>query len=309
VRRLKFEVGIENGGKFFRRVVDDIQSVINKYNGIANLFYNPYKFSNQINYFIFDLDGVTSYEDNNALCEYFSDFQHVHVFSGRKGFHFYLKIKPIPLNEMTKLYFMGFINYMRDELQLKSWDYNTSIRLATGNGLIRIPNTIHLNGRYCTYVPCRADFNTILKDSEHPNPLIVHHGKEYDITVYVDYSRKVKDVSFEVTSYKIDDVELSTVSEIVRPCVFRQAYAKKPDHFIRTQFALELIYLGYDVESVVNILRKMGWENFDYNISKYHVIKLYEKVKQKKLFPASCSVLKQRRIGCNTCEYHNWWYD
>ncbi len=303
------EVGIETDGRFLRKNVVSIQDVVDRYNGIANLFYNPYKYRDYVDYFIFDLDGPTSFEDNNKLCKYFNKFQHVHVFSGKKGFHFYLKIKPIPLNDMLRVYFMGFVNFVKDEIELGSWDYNTSIRLATGNGLIRIPNTIHLGGRYCTYIPCNVDFDTVLKYAEHTNPVLRHSGDEYDITVYSTYERKHNDVNVTVNTYEIDDVDINTVREIVRPCIFNRAYTKHPDHFIRTQFTLELIYLGYDVDSILNILSKMGWDNFDYNISRYHVQKLFDKVKSKKLLPASCSTLRNLGIGCDKCDYNNWWYE
>ncbi len=205
------EVGIETDGRFLRKNVVSIQDVVDRYNGIANLFYNPYKYRDYVDYFIFDLDGPTSFEDNNKLCKYFNKFQHVHVFSGKKGFHFYLKIKPIPLNDMLRVYFMGFVNFVKDEIELGSWDYNTSIRLATGNGLIRIPNTIHLGGRYCTYIPCNVDFDTVLKYAEHTNPVLRHSGDEYDITVYSTYERKHNDVNVTVNTYEIDDVDINTV--------------------------------------------------------------------------------------------------
>ncbi|MEL9970862.1 MAG: hypothetical protein QXF40_01945 [Metallosphaera sp.] len=299
------EVGIKTENSFVRKEVSSIESVVRKYNGIADIFFNPYKGRETITYFIFDLDGAESFSDNEKLCKYFSDYRHFHVFSGKKGFHFYLSIKPISF-ELAKSAFRGFIQFMRDELELKSWDYQTSTRLVSGHGLIRVPNTIHINGRWCTYVPCHVDFEKVIELANTMQDPVVHEGKEYDITVHVGYTSSGKPVS--IPTYDVGDVDLRIVSELVRPCVFASSLGN-PNHFVRTTLVTELAWIGYDEETIVRILSKMGWKNFNEHVTRYHVRKIMEKVKQGRLYPPSCQTLHFNGISCSSCQYRNWWFD
>jgi len=148
-------------GKGFRRPIytpDELKKFVELLNGVKPVYVSLYDHSFVIDKVFFDFDSETdlslAFEDVKAFVKRLEDhnYQYISLFSGRKGFHVYVLMKPWhpPNTETAKA-------VLRDVQHSLAGDLATCDRNVFGDvkRLVRYPNTLN---KSCYCVPLPRDF-------------------------------------------------------------------------------------------------------------------------------------------------------
>lgn len=298
----------------------ELGNIVLKYNGVANIYVDIYDLNLVIDKVVFDIDAKNiydSYIEAIELVKYLTkeDLAYVPVFSGQKGFHIYVLFKPwrAPNEETARLAILSFQNYIIDTLKLKHVDKQM---IGSVRHKIRLPNTLRppLNASYCTYLPrdfIEWDINDIIHWSKSMHCPEYYYTKLRDVREFMDCQRIYEYEAVEIESFAKHSIPLNIVkmlSNLIRPCILLQVLDSDPSHFARTAFVSELVWLDYDVDTIVEIIRRLNWSDFNERITRYHVRKIWEK----KLFPPSCRKLREQGLCIGSkCQFYPgifyWW--
>jgi len=236
----------------------------------------------------------------------------VPVFSGRKGFHIYVMLRPLDLDSetakaairMAQLKLIGNGN----GIEFKSVDPH---KIGVVRTMIRVPNT--LNGsRFCTYLPPYFDelkFSEIVELATEP------HHYSYETTC----DRTVLDVAEvkieECRRVVLENIEPPTVKapsmprfvdliDIIRPCIYHEIQKSNPPHAVRVDFVAELMWLGHTPEQIYELCKSLKWLDFDPEITQYQIWDIFKR----KMLPYSCRRLREY-VKCLKCGWRYWWRD
>ena len=334
--RFPREIGIKypnsNSLRFRKRVNSwrQIQKYIEKYNGLAHIYVSAYSLDHVVDKIVFDIDDVNLSNARSVAIQLLDvlkkeEIRTIIVFSGMKGFHIYALFKPWKASDEATMNVVvkNVFDYIVSELDSDARKI-IDTHVKHSKILIRIPNTLHpITLKYAVPMPPRFEDMTIgeiLEYASTPHDVeeIQIIGMLKDIREYVDLSRSYIVKEVEIPSFgrigwsgEITDVD-KFLLRLVRPCIVYYAHNPDADHFIRTALSTELSWLDFTPEEQVKIFKKLGWGDFNYNLSLYHATKIYEKVKAGKLFPPSCDTLRKRGYCLGkTCpfypSYFYWW--
>ena len=90
---------------------------------------------------------------------------------------------------------------------------------------------------------------------------------------------------------------LQLVKPLIRPCVFEEVTTNpEPPHIVRLALVTELMYYGWSKESVIELIRKLRWRDYNQKTTKYQVDHIYSKG----YLPPSCHKLMYF-VRCNNC--------
>ena len=326
-------LGLKSKSKFRRIKInsfEELVSYIYKYNSIADLYSSIYDLFYGIDKIVFDLDSPNiqdAYVDTCLLVDKLKSdkIPYLIVFSGQKGFHVYALFKYWrPPNKDTAIVAnRALYHYFLSEVNLKTVDVKL---IGDVSRVIRIPNTKHTKtGRYAIPLPpsmCdELTVSDIISMSRDPKPIIIAHGVLRDPREYIDLSsmyareyataEKLDLAGHSIPKTKREVIEM--LKPIIRPCIlYIVSRDPEPPHDIRTYFVEELVWLGYSVDEIVDIIRRLNWIDLNERITRYHVNKIYEKiVKEGRLFPPTCKTLRDKgyclRDKCPTGEWYYWW--
>lgn len=235
-------------------------------------------------------------------------YSYIPVFSGRKGFHVYVMLKPSELSVETAKPLLKFAH----ENLAGEYRYVDRHKFGVVNSMIRIPNT--LNGKlYCTYLPLHFDelsIGEILRYATTPH--IVEYkfnGSRYplltdiaEITLQEIHEGKRLE-KLDSNHPKIPSVRL--LRHLIRPCVFEEITKNpEPTHIARVSLVAELSHLGYTQREIFEIIRRLNWSDFDPEFTMYQIRNIVEK----DLLPPSCNKLR-RILKCYNCGWHYFWVE
>lgn len=294
------------------RNVREMERFVATRNGVRDVYVSIYAFDLVIDKVWVEFDS----EDlNKALLEAKelasrlrkSKLPFIPVFSGRKGFHFYILLKPwrSPSVETAKALLLDFQENLTDGLETVDRHGFGDVRR-----MVRVPNT--LNGsRYCTYLPLefvRWEMGDILKYAER------RHNHEYALRI----EKSILDLSSlrpnptDVGCGLRNKTKLPAngngtyefLVNIVRPCIAESAVSSNPPHIVRVDLVSELIWLGYGPEEVCSFISGLKWEDYDPNITRYHV----QQIASHRYLPVSCRKLRWY-VNCTQCGWRYFWRD
>jgi len=279
----------------------------------------------EINKVVFDIDNKSlgaSLVELKDLCSFLrkEGLPYIPVYTGGKGFHVYVIFKPFRSNKETvRLAYKNFYEYVVDSVGLTSYDKNFirstihTIRIPLSRRIIHTPVRDII--RFCTYLPSdveRLTVEDVFSESFRPACRTYDILNLPDIRPYLGYQPAYNESitnPFEVSKLP---VSFRVLSKVVRPCVLCNVKRSDAPHEIRTAFAAELAWLGFDENSIVKYCSLMGWDDYNPKVTRYHVRRIWQKVRNKQLFPPSCRRL--RMLGyClgERCPYYPgvfyWW--
>lgn len=99
----------------------------------------------------------------------------------------------------------------------------------------------------------------------------------------------------EMTTGEIDD-QLSTFLEdaLRMPCMYKRIQSRNPDHDVRFNVAILLFNCGLRPEDVADIYSRLGWFDFDYDITMKHLKNIWDRGYSS----MSCKTIQERGL-CN----------
>lgn len=290
----------------------DIQrfyEIAHLYDGLGDVFTELYVHDGgvHVDKIVFDIDGP---DLEKAFIELLSlrgfldreRMPYILVFSGSKGFHVYIPVKHFVANDETaRLAIKSMQDYIASSVGLRYYDKHL---VGTTRHWIRVPGTRNMKSkRYSSFLdplvrelsrvyeashtPICPDYRDVL--SRRPPDPREYVGKTIE---YYEHNNPPPRPLITISHEKGDVARF--LEPLLRPCVYKWALTTEPSHFIRTQFALELCWLGFTEEEIVEIISRLNWEDYEERITRYHVRKICDKAKAGVLKPASCKTIRDK---------------
>lgn len=307
----------------FRKKIYNYDDLIANF-ALANTYeifvsvYSYTRYTITIDKIFIDIDnGYTTemYSRFQKACSILSDnnIPYIPVASGKKGFHLY-----IPLIPKTYTNFSDASNDLRDATHaiisltnLYDTTFNeekeeSEVHLIPDNQIIgdirrmtRLPNSIRSDNNrnsFCTYLPQEV-YNISLQD-------VIKHIKRCNVYNYdlsnipdikdiqkfgIDYD--LRSVRFNSDSAVIFDnlekIDKDGIMLLIRPKIAQAISVPNPTHIARVASTVELIYLGFSNEEIINFYKGLSWIDFDESITSYFI----DEIRSKNFKPYSNSKL------------------
>ncbi len=233
----------------------------------------------------------------------------VWCFSGRRGFHIHILLKPTTLKPPLARF---VVREVQKDLA-GGFDFVDSHLIGNIRGLIRVPNTFnHRGGFFCTSLPEEAidwRIDEIFKYAKRQQRVKVLGERRKSILDFVGGEvRKYVEERCE-GAYPEFHVELnenvvpppSVLKDFLRPCIFKHIQSENPEHYIRFAFVAELLYAGFTVKEIEAIIRSFGWRDYDEEVTRYQV----EHITRGKYKPPSCAKLS-KYVNCREVCGRRW---
>ena len=314
--RFPRDIAIPNSfkkGSFFRKQIScirDFQRYLTLMSGSSTGTYTSVYDTNEkviLDKFVFDLDSddlSKAFAEVDTLCYRLHDrnISYLVIFSGKKGFHVWCLLKPVKLPRDVAGYYLG--NLHRSLINgLKTIDTHL---VGNVSAMIRIPNTLN-DGRYCTPLPFefrKMNITEILDYSRTQHSLNFFPGELKTIQELSgdskvpqrDNNEEFKD---EIKVGSIPSMEI--LEDLIRPCVIEEIQKSNPGTVARVNFTSEMMFAAFTPKQILEVIKKLDWDNFDERITQYQISKVFER----RLKPYSNSKLKEA-FGCNSNSYY-WW--
>jgi hypothetical protein len=209
-----------------------------------------------------DLDKVFE-EVKHFLSLIDNKFEYIVMFSGRKGFHVYILLRPEEYQvETAKVMLRDFVSdYFKD------FRFLDLTKTGVLGCLIRVPNSRNGNG-FCVPLPKDfVDWNTmqIIEWSKEPRKLSVQISRELPTLADITDVKHVKPSS--ISSYKRDDnfleinyLPFELTKPLLRPCTFYEIQKEDPPHIVRFNFVAELLDCGLSPNSIHRLIKQLNWK-------------------------------------------------
>jgi len=215
---------------------EEIYSLIDTYLGLENLGLSICVYVEEVPYLLFvpfdfdsELDLRLAWEDAKKLYNHFVElnFDVYLTFSGKKGFHIFVKVVPKPYNkECIRAFQKWFIN----KLDLKTADRQI---LGDHKRIMRIPYTFNIKGSLC-------------KELAH-NPGIPIDLDDLLLTTYIPK---------ETTYTQREFHEYPCIEELVRE-------DPEPRELIRLSYVALRLAKGWSEDDIVEEIKTFDWVDFD----------------------------------------------
>ena len=215
--------------------------------------------------FDFDAENIEdAYKEAVTLYEYFKSLNYTCMlnFSGSKGFHVLLKVKPDLYNKAQLRSFQCFIRRLYDFKTLDPHLFGDLRRL------IRIPNTLNISsGKPCVTL----DF---------------YKGKEFILPSVETQLNGNSAAPIQIASK--DFYKQLKVRDY--PCVeYIVATEEEPPQLIRFAYVVLRLAAGYTPKQILEEIRGYGWIDFDERKTAYQI----NHIASREYYPPSCKTLMQ----------------
>jgi len=289
---------------------EELLRYVSVHNGVEDVYVCLYDTSLTIDKIFFDIDSFSLDRAFDAVKKLISrlddyDLPYIPVFSGKKGFHVYIPIKPWkpPNIETAKA-------VLRDIQESLAGDIKEADRHVFGDvrRKVRFPNTLN-STNYATPLPPDftswslsqvIDWAKTPKNVEYDVKLVdIETLTDIDVTHYNNYysSRQAPTSTYNAP------ISVQSVLRLLRPCVAEVLLKdREPPHMVRVDMVAELMWLGFTEEQIVEFIKMLGWVDFDEKTTRYQVHHIFSR----KYRPLSCSKLKDF-VRCTKCGWFYWW--
>lgn len=291
----------------------EMDKYIQKFNGTnigchTSLYdFNSYPVIDKL---LFDFDG----KDLNVVFDEVKNFVQllqkknflfIPVFSGKKGFHIYILLKPERIDKNTGKF---LLHRVESELVegFKTVDWQ---KVGDIGAMIRIPNTIN-NGRYCCCLPenfTEMKLSEILSLSKNKNYFNINLKKK-KLPSLLDLAN----ITMETADNDIVDIPkgvkrvtppFKRLKDLIRPCIYNELKNNpNPKHLVRFDLVSELFFIGYTPTQVYKIIENLNWSDFKPDLTMYFINDIFAN----EYMPPSCERLS-REINCTKCGWKYWW--
>lgn len=276
-------------------------------NGIKDVYVSVYDLSCTIDKVVFDIDSVfltEALKEARKLYQNLAEFSipTIPIFSGRKGFHIYALLEPWKPSDLVTA---------KEALRILSKKFTNGFRFVdphlVGNvaALIRVPNTQHQRGIYCTYLrPEELDsLDNVLKFCRSSRSVIYDLPQRPKISELIEIPQVENKISrFRNETFPRNKLSASLAKNILRPCLYEAILKPNPPHIIRIELVSELLALDYSEEDVVAFIKSLNWQDFNEEITAKQVHQIYSR----EYLPFSCNKLREV-VSCSECGWRYWW--
>lgn len=307
-RRLFSPFDREVGNPKRKRIysLSDFIFFVERNNGIRDCYVSLYAMNGVIDKIFFDLDSDSGLsgclEDARRLYSWMVDegYDVIPVLSGKKGFHFYLLLKPM--------------KYPDSKLLLRRATYGILCEVfGTGEGkiktasvdphpigdvrrMVRIPNTLRPpeNLTWCTYLPSDWLDMDVLELIEHmKSPHVYDYPLDGKRPTLYDFPEPPVDVTEWRPVGKTTPIRVkghTILQNVLRPCLYRHLVGDpEPPHVVRVAATIDLLNF-FTEEEIFEMYKSLGWRDWDPDITRYQIRSC------KGLKPYSCKKLRQLGI-------------
>lgn len=275
-------------------------SFVKNFNGKRPLMVSTYQFKDKttpiVDSLVFDIDSYFGlripYKNTKSLIDFCREnkLPYVVSFSGGKGFHLFVMIKPIiPKTEEDKdklrdaMYSVQ--KTMVEHCNVEAIDYPTMGRL---HWLIRYPTSRYIrfddqnkpedNGFYCRNLT-DDDFDSGLKNiSKIVNKPGIIPKTPSSTKTLKDISKLFDNFKLQHRSYKNNKIMLSRICDTVPtiealglPCLKELSKHSHPTHPERIELVAFLKYLGYTDLAINAFIKSLNWTRYSYSTTAYQV--------------------------------------
>ncbi|MEE9215646.1 MAG: hypothetical protein V3U54_12900 [Thermodesulfobacteriota bacterium] len=261
--------------------------------GMHNLLIGVFGNNKTIDKVFFDLDLGRSFLLAKYLYTTWIDYGFcvIPVASGKKGYHLYVRFKKTVIDDeqerkkTLERAALGLINLVLKKLPK---EVDTSV-IGDIRQMTRIPASSRppKNVKYCTYLP--PDFHKL---NESQIKGLLNKPKYYDYEnctlpdfeefdhiepekVFPDRPKKIYrgqiSDNFEDEGEVVVPVPVGLLlGQYIRPCILNHIVRWNPRHMVRVAAALEL-FASFGLEQIVSLFRKIGWFDWDEDITRKHL--------------------------------------
>jgi len=270
-------------GRYRKRIYSqrDFEVYIIRMNGQEENFISLFSFEGSsvygTNAVFFDFDGYDAIPTAKRMYREGVErgYGVIPVITGKKGIHLYFLTQYEKCDSFT---YRNASRFLLNELLGKDLPKCVDMHVV-GNirQMVRIPNTKRYNlNTWASYLPPywdKLDFISLLQFELGPNLF------EYDISgkrmkmsslpTVVDEKEK-EDVKEDV-NVRIDEPILR---KVLRPCLYEHITSLNPKHHVRVAVTIELLHLGFTKDAIIDIYSRLGWIDWNREITKYQVGKI-----------------------------------
>lgn len=237
-------------------------------------------------------------EDAKTLARYTErrDIPSIAVFSGL-GMHYYLLTRTEEEDEerTVKDKMKSTNAKLTEELGLETSD----TVVAQPERILRVPNCRRVSEVDGEAVPCDVwtvpilphhlidmSVENLLETAKEPNVIDLDE-EEYSeenrpvMQVHEDYMNisrgpiQAEELG-DIDEVSDDEVDFILNEMIEMPCISERVKQRNPGHNTRFVFAVQLFNIGYTVEEIVEIIRKLNWVDFDADKTRKFLKQIYE---------------------------------
>ena len=297
---------------------------INEYSGLYEIFTSVYDQDKTINKIFIDVDSYTTLQKSleTAKKVYKKATEELNlpvipIFSGFKGFHLYILLKPKrynnPADLLTNVTLDLVTNGTKDDFGIsKVLECIDEKFIGATNSLCRIPNT-ERPGMNTFCVPLPQNFLELTLKQ------IIQLSKtkrypKYEFNGYrFCYLTDLTDMKDEVIQQREPEEEIKSenffpkhgnvkkyLRPLLPPCLFNEILMEEPSHEIRVAVTVKLLKI-MEPKQIVGIFSRLKWVDYEERRTSYQV----RKILQKGLNNYSCkrlSVLTNNKY-CNGCDW------
>lgn len=268
----------------------EINDFVSEHLGLDNIGISISTFKNGVPYLLFlpfDFDStklIEAWRDAVLLYNKFveKDYSASLTFSGKKGFHVFLEVKP-------KVYPKRFIRFIqqtfKDLYTLKTMDERI---FGDSRRLMRIPGTYHMGGKLCKL-------------------LCMNEGKVCDLENLLGFSNT--DVVIETSDVSCDVKDIHSypcIEQIIKDSEYwKKNHPRKsfePAQPIRYTWVASRLAKGDTEDEIVGEAKSFGWYDWDESITRYQI----RHIAGGNYLPYSCKSLREMGFCIiEDCPYKN----
>jgi hypothetical protein len=286
---------------------EELTRYVALYNGLEDVYVCLYDTSTTIDKIFFDVDSPSIEKAFDAVKKLVDRLEklnipHIPVFSGKKGFHIYIPIKPWkpPNIETAKA-------VLRDIQTCLAGDIREADKHVFGDirRKVRFPNSLNT---YNYASPLPNDFTAwglskVIDWAKKPRE-VDYDVKPVDLEMLTDVDvQHYNHSSQPPTSTYTAPISVVSILRLLRTCVAEVLLNdKEPPHMVRVEMVSELMWLGFNEDQVVGFIRMLQWNDFDEKITRYQVHQIFSR----RYKPVTCANLKNF-VRCTKCGWFYWW--
>jgi len=269
---------VANPSRRHVRNIDDFIRFIEQNNGVADCFSSVYPADGTIDKIFFDIDskGVAgSVEDARKLYSHLlmKDLNVIPIISGKKGFHFYVLLKPKRYKEAKTLltkaaYSILYEVFGSDNGKINVGTVDPHI-IGDIRRISRVPNTLRPpeNLTWCTYLPedwVKMSTAELVEQMKSP------HTYDYILDGETPTLHDFPEPPIEITEW--NPVESTTaihpmkgnifLKNLLRPCLYRHMMMNEPRHDVRVASTIDLLGF-FTPQEIFEIYEVLGWKDWD----------------------------------------------
>lgn len=292
---------------------EEFVKFIERNNGVSDCYSSVYPSDGTLCKIFFDIDSsdgvMGSVEDARKLYSWLlaEGFNVVPIITGKKGFHFYLLLKPKQYENAKMLLTKATYSILcsvfgqSEDGEINTANVDPSV-IGDIRQISRIPNTLRppSNSTFCTYLPpedwIKMDSVGLINHMKSP------HIYDYSLDGIMPSLEDFPDPPIEIMTRKIvESIEPARpmkgnifLKNLLRPCLYRHMMSNHPGHSVRVASTVDLLGF-FEPRKILEMYRVLNWTRWDPELTLEQIYSC------RHLSPYGCKRLRQLGIPEACC--------